>query len=111
VQEHCEAVNASSILQCLADFSADFNFDPKCQAILRKRIAQRMRDFRLNPSLQRACRHGSHSQFINVDKKISSKSHELFLSIELRVCSMLDWTSSGSTLKTELVQSENRIDN
>jgi hypothetical protein len=58
-QEHCEAVNASSILQCLADFSADFNFDPKCQAILRKRIAQRMRDFRLNPSLQRACRHGS----------------------------------------------------
>ncbi len=60
VQEHCEAVNASSILQCLADFSADFNFDPKCQAILRKRIAQRMRDFRLNPSLQRACRHGSH---------------------------------------------------
>jgi hypothetical protein len=62
VQEHCEAVNASSILQCLADFSADFNFDPKCQAILRKRIAQRMRDFRLNPSLQRACRHGSPRQ-------------------------------------------------
>jgi hypothetical protein len=66
VQEHCEAVNASSILQCLADFSADFNFDPKCQAILRKRIAQRMRDFRLNPSLQRACRHGSLSQIINM---------------------------------------------
>lgn len=56
IKEHCTAVNASSILQCLADFSTDFNFDPKCQAILRKRIAQRMRDFRLNPSLQRACR-------------------------------------------------------
>jgi hypothetical protein len=53
------AVNSSTILQCLADFSADFNFDPKCQAIIRKRIAQRMRDFRLNPSLQRACRHSS----------------------------------------------------
>jgi len=55
IKEHCGDEDAKDVLRCLKDFSDDSNFDPKCLAIIEKRIVQHSKDFRLNPSLQKSC--------------------------------------------------------
>ena len=55
VREHCGDADSNDVLRCLTDFSHDNNFDPKCLNIVRKRIMQRSRDYRLQPGLKKAC--------------------------------------------------------
>jgi len=55
IQEHCNEADESSILVCLKDFKDQPNFDQKCRMIVNKRIVQHMKDYRLNPLLQKAC--------------------------------------------------------
>ena len=55
IKEHCNDADMSTVLVCLQNFKNEPNFDPKCRTIVNRRIVQHMKDFRLNPILQRAC--------------------------------------------------------
>ena len=56
IKSHCSNSNASSIIDCLAQFAEDFEFDQKCLNVLKKRITQHNQDYRLNTDLAKACR-------------------------------------------------------
>jgi len=55
IKEHCADEDSKDVLRCLKDFSDDSNFDPKCLAIIGKRIVQHSKDYRLNPNLRKSC--------------------------------------------------------
>jgi len=55
IRQHCMSANESNLVDCLAEFAQDFDFDGKCLNVLKKRITQHTQDYRLNPDLNRAC--------------------------------------------------------
>jgi len=56
IKQHCPNANSSSIVDCLAEFAEDLEFDEKCLHILKKRLIEHSKDVRLNSDLSRACR-------------------------------------------------------
>ena len=56
IKSHCSNANASSIIDCLAQFAEDFEFDQKCLNIIKRRITQHNQDYRLNTDLAKACK-------------------------------------------------------
>ena len=57
IQQHCPDETSDNMLHCLKDFSqVDTNFAQGCDAIIRRRTIQRMKDYRLNPALRKSCK-------------------------------------------------------
>ncbi|XP_065332192.1 Golgi apparatus protein 1 [Cloeon dipterum] len=56
ISHFCHDVSLSQALECLKQYKNEAGLDPKCRALILRRMVEQSEDYRLNPALQQSCR-------------------------------------------------------